>query len=555
MPQDPSERDNSIESVGSNIAAESTDPLRFVRPVGKVYLVGAGPGDPGLITVRGVECLQRADAVLYDYLANPRLLEYAKADAERICLGKHGRSRIWPQTEINQWLVDKARSGSQVVRLKGGDPAVFARGAEEIEALAQNGIPFEVVPGITAALAASSYAGIPVTHREWASAVALVTGHEDESKSNSDIDYANLARFQGTLVFYMGVTTVGIWSSELIRAGMDPQTPVAVIRHCSLPDQKVTVCTLQSVEQAVQRPDRLRPPVLFVVGKVVTLAPLLSWFDRRPLFGKRILVTRAADQSQELVSLLEEAGAQVDRQPAIEIAAPDDWGPVDEALDRLSQFDWVVFSSTNGVRYFLNRLLATGRDIRSFGNARLATVGPGTAAAMAQFSLRSDLVPVDHQAEGLLLDLQPQSKGKQILLVRASRGREILAESLTQCGARVTQVVAYSSRDVLVPDPAVKERLQAGQIDAVIVTSSAIARSVVAMFGDSLRTSRLLSISPLTSATLAELGYRVDAESPAANIPALFDAVLSVCGKSWGSKNNPSGVSLVPPMTKNGDRS
>ncbi len=526
MPQSPT-NPQPVSPVRNSPTLNDSLSLEGSRPIGRVYLVGAGPGDPGLITVRGAECLRRADAILYDYLANPRILAYARPNAEKVCLGKHGRSRIWSQSEINAWLIEKARTGAQVVRLKGGDPCIFARGAEELEALQRHQIPFEVIPGITAALAASSYAGIPITHREWASAVAFVTGHEHDEKAAPAIDYASLARFPGTLVFYMGVTTANVWVAKLLAAGLEPKTPVAIIRHCSLPDQEVVTCTLDSVEKSLCEPERLRPPVIFVIGKVVTLAPLLSWFSKRPLFGQTVLVTRPADQTQELSAPLEEAGAQVFSQPAVVITPPDDWSPVDQAVSCLPNYDWVVFSSANGVRFFLDRLLALGHDMRRFGTNKIAALGPGTAAALRNYALQPDLIPQEHRAEGLLTELTERVVGQQVLLVRASRGREVLAEQLQAAGAAVTQIVAYASRDTVTADPDLIERLRTRQIDWVIVTSSAIARSVVNLYGELLRSARFVSMSPITSATLAELGFDADIEAPSATIPGIVAALIA----------------------------
>ena len=367
--------------------------------IGRVYLVGAGPGDPGLITLRGAECLGRADVVLYDYLANPALLSHAPAAAERICVGKHGAGFLWRQDEINAQLIQLARQGKTVVRLKSGDPAIFARGAEELDALVRENIPLEVVPGITAALAAGSLTGIPLTHRDLASAVALVTGQEQDAKPESALDYGALAHFPGTLVIYMGVTTVATWSSALIGAGKSPQTPVAIIRRCSFADQQVTPTTLADVGPLVAE-RKLRPPAIFIVGEVVNLGPAFSWFEKRSLFGLRILVARPAHQANQLAAPLQELGAEVLFQPAIEIHPPRDWSAVDAALARLKEFDALVFSSVNGVRFFLERLLSGGRDLRALGDIlHIAAIGPGTAAELEKYHLRADLPPTVFEAE------------------------------------------------------------------------------------------------------------------------------------------------------------
>lgn len=502
------------------------------RNPGKVYLVGAGPGDPGLITIRGVECLARADVVLYDYLANARLLEHAPAGAELVCLGRHGHgnsdvARIWTQDEINARLVELARAGKTVVRLKGGDPAIFARGADETMELARQGIEFEVVPGITAALAAGSCAGIPITHRELASAVALVTGHEESDKPWSALDYAALARFPGTLVFYMGVTTAPAWTAALLTNGKPAETPCAIVRRCSLPDQQKWLCRLDEVPNLLGPHSKIRPPVIVIVGEVTAVSPTLSWFEQRPLFGQRIVVTRPREQAAALCGPLEELGAEVLVQPAIEIGPPDDWSPVDAALARLADFDWLVFSSSNGVRILIDRLLDSGRDLRALGSVRLAAIGPGTADELARYRLFADLVPADEfRAESLASALAGGAGGKRFLLARASRGREVLADELAAAGGIVEQVVVYTSRDVPTPDKEIADRLAADKIDWVTVTSSAIAHSLVSLFGESLRKAKLVSISPITTATLTELGHPPAAEAKVYTMQGVAEAIL-----------------------------
>jgi uroporphyrinogen III methyltransferase/synthase len=492
---------------------------------GKVYLVGAGPGDPALLTLRGAECLRRADVVLYDYLVNPVLVAHCRPEAERICLGKHGGGRIWPQEEINEQLVALAKQGKTVVRLKSGDPAIFARGAEEIERLAKEGIAFEIVPGITAALAAGSYAGIPITHRELASAVALVTGHEDPEKQEKSVDYGAIAKFPGTLVFYMGVTTVRHWAAELMAAGKNATTPVAIVRRCSQANQRTIRTRLGEVAAEVER-QKLRPPVIFIIGEVAGLSEQLSWFEKRPLFGQKILVTRPAHQAQSLAGPLAELGAEVLFQPAIEIGPPPDWGPVDAALSRLKEFDWLVFSSSNGVRAVLERLMQrSGGDLRALGPVKLAAIGSGTADKLLRYHLKADAVPDEFRAESLAVTLAENARGKRFLLARASRGRELLAEELTAAGGIVEQVVVYQSTDVTVPDPTISELLRAGKIDWVTVTSSAIAKSLVGMFGEDLKRTKLVSISPITSGILRELGFEPAAEANEYTMAGVVEAI------------------------------
>jgi len=493
---------------------------------GKVYLVGAGPGDPGLLTVRGAELLARADAVLYDYLVNAALLAHAREGAEKICLGRHGHGRIMSQAEVNERMIELAREGRQVVRLKSGDPAIFGRLFEEAGALHAAGIPLEIVPGITAAAGAGAFAGVPLTHRDHASAVAFITGQQGPNKDESGLDYDALARFPGTLVFYMGVTTVQDWTGELLAAGKPAETPVAIVRRCSFPDQQTIECRLDQVIDRLMPSSKLRPPVVVIIGPVAAQREALRWFESRPLFGQTVLVTRPAHQAEDLRGPLAEQGAEVLLQPAIDIGPPDDWSPVDEAIARLPEFDWIVFSSSNGVRAFLGRLEEAGRDLRALGGVKLAAIGPGTARELAAFRLRADLLPEEFRAESMAEALREHAAGGSFLLIRASRGREILAEEVAAAGGDVTQVVAYESTDVTQPDEEIAARMRAGEIDWVTVTSSAIARSLVGLFGDDLRETRLASISPITSGTLRELGFEPVAEAKQYTMPGVVEAIL-----------------------------
>lgn len=491
---------------------------------GKVYLIGAGPGDPGLLTVRGRQLLARADLVLYDYLVNPRILQYARDGAQLECLGRHGHGRLLSQDEIHQRMIEAARRGLLVARLKGGDPAIFGRTTEELAALDEANIPYEVVPGVTSAQAASSYAGIPLTHRDAASCVAFVTGQQARDQE-SPLDMAGLARFPGTLVFYMGVTTAPEWSAELIAHGKPRDTPVAIVRRASWPQQETILTTLGELP-TVLAPGKMRPPAIIIVGEAVAMRAASDWFAARPLAGKTILVTRPIEQSEGLVESLSELGAAVLVQPAIEIGPPRDWRPVDAAIDELASFDWLVFSSANGVRYFLDRLNDRGRDLRTLGTCKIAAIGPGTADALAEYRLRADVTPPEYRAESLAEALSPDAKGKRFLLLRASRGREVLSESLAAAGAEVAQAVVYESRDVTAPAPEVAEALAAGRIDWTTVTSSAIARSLIAMFGEKLKQTKLAAISPLTAGVLKEAGFRAEAVAEPYTTAAIVAAIL-----------------------------
>ncbi len=499
---------------------------------GKVSFVGAGPGRPDLITERGRRLLQSADAVLYDYLADDRLLELVPPEAQVICLGKHGTGRLWDQQAIHAKLVELAREGQHVVRLKGGDPALFARLGEELEAIRSHDIPYEIVPGVTAALGAAAFDSLSLTHRDWASAVTLVTGHEaPHKKSEPPIDFAQLARLPGTLVVYMGVTTVERWCAELLAGGKPPQTPVRVIRRATWPDQRTEHCRLHELPRLVQE-RRLRPPVVFVIGEAA-LGEQPGWYERLPLFGQTIVVTRPRHQASRLQQLFEEQGAATLRQPAIEIGPPDSYAPLDEAIAGLGDFEWIVFSSVNGVDHFFRRLWDTGRDTRALGHVRLAAIGPATAQALEARHVRPELVPARFRAEALAEGLVARG-GRSFLLVRASRGRDALERSLKASGGAVTSVVAYRHSDVTTADPQLTDRLEAGEISWVTVTSSAIARSIVRLWGDRLHRTQLASISPVTSATLRELGFPPAAEATVYTMEGLVQAVVDASSRTPG---------------------
>jgi uroporphyrinogen III methyltransferase/synthase len=392
----------------------------------------------------------------------------------------------------------------------------------------------QIVPGITAALAAGSYAGIPLTDRGLASAVALVTGHEESDKSGTSLDWDALARFPGTLVIYMGVTTADLWTAALLQAGKPPNTPAALIRRCSLPDQQTIRCRLDEVAQHLTPASKFRPPVIVIVGAVAALAEAGDEPAPLPLRGQTILVTRPSDQADALAGPLRDHGATVLVQPAIEIAAPLDWSPVDRAIESLPGFQLVVFCSHNGVEFFLNRLLERGRDMRSLAGAQLAVVGQKTAQSLGQFHLRADIVPPDFRGKSLADQLVPIARDKKVLIVRASRGRDGWADRLAAAGADITQVVAYSHRDVLQADPNILDLVQAGQVDWVTVTSSAIARSIAHLLGPSLRRVKIASLSPVTSATVRELGYEVAAEADPFTIESLMEAICSAAAGCQG---------------------
>ncbi len=479
--------------------------------VGHVYLVGAGPGDPGLLTVRGRQCLEMADVVLYDGLANLQLLQWAP-QATCVSVGKHGQTPIWTQAAINARLLELARQGQRVVRLKGGDPAVFARTAEELEVLAAAGIPFEVVPGITAALAAASYVGIPITHRKHASAVAFITGQQQSDAPPQPIDWEALARFPGTLVFYMGVTTVSEWTSQLMSAGKSPETPAAIVRRCTWSDQSVIRCRLSEVVEQFQPAGRLRPPVIVIVGEVAELGVDFDWFTSRPLHGCGVLVTRPAGQAVEWAETLQQAGAEVFTQSVVEIAPPSDWSSLDSAIDALhhGSVDGITFSSANGVQGFFQRLHQRQFDARLLAGTLIAAVGPATAARLTPWGLRADVIPQASQtysAIGLLDALSDSLTGQRWIVTSTDRSRDTIASGLWQRGAEVLDALCYETRRVDQLSPDVASALESGRIQVATVSSSLVAEASYELLAPYRAQVQPISISAAVSQRLQELGW------------------------------------------------
>lgn len=486
------------------------DPTQPAPPPGHVALVGAGPGDPGLITVKGRRLLRAAQVVVYDHLADPALLREAPPDAERIYVGKTAGQHAMTQDQINALLVARGRAGQRVVRLKGGDPFVFGRGGEEAEALVAAGIPWEVVPGITSAIAVPAYAGIPVTHRDHTATFAVITGHEDPTKEESNVDWARLATGAGTLILLMGVGQLDAIAARLIEHGRARATPVAVVRWGTTPRQETITGTLEDIAARV-RAAGLKPPAVTIVGEVAALRDRLRWFDTRPLWGRRIVITRAAEQAPDLVERLEAAGASVTVLSAIRIAPPDDYAPLDAALAALDTYDWVLFTSVNGVRAFWERLRASRRDWRALRRARAGAIGPATAEALEARSLHPDFVPAEYVAEALLEGIGNVA-GQRILLPRTDIARETLAGELRLRGAEVHEVTAYRTL-IAPPDPETLRRaLVEERPDAITFTSSSTVRGFV----ESVRASDLgdptallagvaiACIGPITAATARE---------------------------------------------------
>lgn len=495
------------------------------RPPGTVYLVGGGPGDPGLLTLRAAQLLARADVVVYDALIGEGVLALCGAGAERVFVGKRAGGPSASQASINVRLVDLARRHPVVVRLKGGDPFVFGRGGEEALALVRAGVPFEVVPGITAGIAAPAYAGIPVTHRGTASSVAFVTGHEDPDKEDSDLDWAHLAKGVGTVVFYMGVGRMQANFERLIGAGRDRGTPAAVIEWGTCPRQRTVSGTLSSLPSRAQQA-RMGAPALVVVGDVVALREQLAWFDRRPLSGRHIVVTRARAQVSDVAAHLEALGAQVIQYPTIRIIAPADPEPLRQAVREVERFDWVVFTSVNGVAGFWTELDDAGRDARALAGVRVCAIGPATAGALGNRGIRADLVPERFVAEAVLDALAAHDlKGREVLLPRAEVARDLLPDGLRAAGARVREVTAYRT----VPDAEGTERmrdaLRDGRVDLVTFTASSTVRNFVDLVGTEIGRAEVATIGPITSGTARELGLPVHVEAREFTIPGLVQSI------------------------------
>jgi uroporphyrinogen III methyltransferase/synthase len=484
-----------------------------------------------LITVKGLALLRRADVVVYDQLASPELLKEAPAHAELLYVGKKAGAHAVPQDGINALLVAKARAGLTVVRLKGGDPFVFGRGGEEAADLAAAGIPFEVVPGVTSAVAAPAYAGIPVTHRRYTTLVTFITGHEDPAKAVSAIPWTALGQNPGTLVFLMGVKNLAENCRRLMDAGRPSETPAAVIEKGTTLTQRTVVGTLADIAARTQAVD-IQPPAVLVVGGVVELAGSLKWWENRPLWGKTVVVTRSREQASRLVGELAAAGARCLEVPTLEIAPPADFVPLDAALQHLSRYDWVIFTSANGVKAFMDRLFHMGLDVRALGRARLAVIGPATAQALRDYSLVADVVPDTFQAEGLLSVLTPRLLGgTRILLARAAQARDVLPQGLTELGMKVDVVPVYRATPPAAVPPEAQAALAAGQVNILTFTSSATVHNFARLVGKE----RLLelaaravvaSIGPITTATLKEYGITPQIEPAAFTIPALAAAIV-----------------------------
>ena len=519
-------------AAGAVAHAEAT-PAEPAREPATVYLVGAGPGDPGLLTVRARELLDACDAVVYDALANPELVAglgtAGRAAPELHFVGKRGGDgSSTRQEDINELLVRLGREGKRTVRLKGGDPLVFGRGSEEAQALARAGVPFEIVPGVTAGIAAPAYAGIPVTHRGVATSVTFVTGHEDPSKDETQTDWRALARAGGTIVLYMGVKRLPGIAEELVAGGMPASTPAAAVQWGTYAHQRTVVATLDTlVEHAAAA--RLAAPVIVVIGPAVRLREEIAWFDVRPLFGRRVVVTRATAQAGALSERLRALGADVLEMPATRVE-PLDAAPLRAALERLGAYGWLAFTSQNAVRLFWEALRATGRDARALAGVQVCAVGPATAEALLARGIAVDVVPDRFVAEGVLEAMAERAdvNGAHVLYATAEGARDVLPAGLRALGATVDVVPVYRSA----PDGAGAERLraalEAGEVDLVTFTSASAVQGFVQAVGAELaRRAPAASIGPVTSEAARAAGIAVAVEAPESTIPALAAAIAA----------------------------
>lgn len=498
---------------------------------GKVYLVGAGPGDPDLITVKGMHCIAEADVLIYDYLAAKALLNYARPECECIYVGKKGGDHTMAQEQINTLIAEKALAGHIVTRLKGGDPFIFGRGGEEAEVLVAKGVAFEIVPGVTSAIAAPAYAGIPLTHRQFTSTVVFVTGHEDPTKDQSNIDWAALAKGIGTLVFLMGVKNLPHIVKRLKQNGKSADTPAALVRWGTTSQQQTVTGTLDTIVEKA-RAAGMKAPAIIVIGEVVGLRDGLQWFERRPLLGKRIVVTRARAQASDLVHRLRRLGADCLEFPTIEIVPPESWEPLDRAIDAITDYQWLVFTSVNGVDHFFNRLGRKKLDVRVLGHLRTVAIGPATAQRMTRYGLNADILPKTYQAESVIEAFAQETiQGQKILLPRAKEARTILPEQLSQMGAHVDEVAAYQTIHSKTNVDQLIAGLSEKSIDLITFTSSSTVTNFKTLLPEEqhqalMQGIQVACIGTITADTAAQLGFTVDLVAKEFTIEGLCDAIV-----------------------------
>lgn len=521
---------------------------------GKVYIVGAGPGDIGLLTVKGLKCLQKADVVIYDFHLNAQVLNYVNHEAEFIYAGKRGGHHTMTQDEINRILIEKAREGKTICRLKGGDPFVFGRGGEEAESLAKNEIEFEIVPGISSSVAAPAYAGIPLTHRLYSSSFAVIPGYEDTAKEESSINWSKLATGVGTLVFLMAVKNIGLIAEKLIGNGRPPDTPVAVIRWGTRPDQKTIVGTLKNISMIMKEKD-IKPPATMVVGDVVKLRDSLHWYEKKPLFGHRVLVTR---EHMDGFEPLEEIGAEIIEFPTIEVVPPVSYEELDKAIGHINSYDWLLFTSRNGVKYFFKRFFDRNRDIRDLKGIKICAIGSKTAKEIRKYGIKTDLVPDEFHAEGLIeafvkfsgeQTVPPPApltkggiegglfKGMRFLLPRAEVAREIFPEKVRELGGEIDIPVTYRTVKPESRGKRLRRFLKEGRISIATFTSAATFinfREIMGKDADTLLKGVIIAaIGPVTARAIKKAGLHVDIMPKEATIEAMVEGIIN-----WATKRS-----------------
>ncbi|MEM7386359.1 MAG: uroporphyrinogen-III C-methyltransferase [Verrucomicrobiota bacterium] len=499
---------------------------------GCCYLVGAGPGDPGLLTLRGKECIEEADVVVYDYLSNPEFLRWAKPEAELIYAGKKSKDHTLTQDQINALLIEKAKEGKTVTRLKGGDPMVFGRGGEEAGELGQAGVPYELIPGISSTIAGPAYAGIPVTHRACNSQLTIFTGHEDPTKENCSVDYAKMANTDGVKVMLMGVERLGVITSAMLAGGADPEQPVALVRWATTNRQETLCGTVNDIAAKAKKAE-FKAPAVAVFGEVVNCRESLQWFETRPLFGKRIVVTRTRKQAGVLSKKLRQLGADVFELPTIRIEPPKDLRGFAELVRDAHQYDWLIFTSPNGVESFFETFYKLYSDAREIGGVRIAAMGPGTAQKIKEYHLTVDLLPERFVAEGLIEAFKKDSSvdNLKMLWVKAEKTREVISEELTKMGGIVDEAIAYRTVPETDDIGGGIKRFREEGADIITFTSSSTAECFRALdlpIPDGLQ---VASIGPITSQTVRDEGMEVAIEAKKHDIPGLVQAILKLAGK------------------------
>lgn len=497
---------------------------------GYVYLVGAGPGDPKLITVKGSECIAKADVLVYDRLVSRYLLKLAKPGCEQIYVGKSPSGHTLSQDEINQVLINKGTEGKIVTRLKGGDPFVFGRGGEEAEALSEAGIPFEVVPGITSAIAVPAYAGIPVTHRDFTSSFTVITGHEKPAKEDSAISWDALARSNSTLIFLMGMENLEFICKKLIEEGLNPFTPVGIIQWGARSEQRVITGKLADIFDLASK-EELTNPAIIIIGQVVRLRDKLRWYEKKPLFGRRIVVTRARHQAGVLSGAIADLGGEALEYPVINIESPSNPEPMRQAVTNIRQFSWIIFTSVNGVEAFFAELFKQGKDIRELAGILIAAIGPATGKALEERGLKVAFIPQEYIAEKIAEGLTDKIiPGQRILLARAEEARTVLPEELHALGAEVLDIPFYKTVPGEAAKAELRQLLRERKIDAVTFTSSSTVRNLMNLLGDDpalLKEVRTYSIGPVTSRTAEEYGLEIFSQASEYTIDGLLKALMA----------------------------